>query len=130
MGRPKITIELRDGGYKFFIYPGNNHSQPLGQSAQSYPTFADCAKAKDEFITLVTENNLSQEDGRLVKIEKSYRKGFRSDNTVPAYSFFYFDESGECIFKKALKYCQKENCQKGIAAIFRAIETCKCNIID
>lgn len=118
---PQIRIENSDGGFRFYIYPSNNNSIPMGRSTQVYQGYNECNKASDLFKSLVLKNGLNAEDGRFVKIETGQIKAQAGDGYITTYHFLYFDETGACVFEGRSRYWSKQNCKKGIQSVFATI---------
>ena len=53
-----------------------------------------------------------------MKIERRKKESEYFNNL---YYFLYFDKDGQCLFERKTGYTTKENCRKGIGAVFNAI---------
>ena len=119
---PQIRIKKCNDGYKFFVFPAKFYcDQPIGQSVKAYQTLNECKQELENFKTLVLRNGLCTEDGKYVKIERKKIKPSYSKSPENFYYFMYYDENGQGIFERKAGYSRRENCKKGINAVFNAI---------
>jgi hypothetical protein len=102
-----FRIEKKDTGFVFRLYPNNNKSQPIGESADIFPNETVCRRALMLFRQIISEHSSDE----LLKIDKM------SDTLYCPYL-----KEDAVLFKRTIAYWNLDACKNWAKEIWDNID--------